>query len=164
MVAFILKQLDNKQPKKKRTARLRKIVSIIGGTIGFVMFFFKIRSKRRKEQPIHTDYYIPIGSNINPIGEIAVTKEHFDDASTCVQEKEDIYGQLIQDILHNELFNAKKVWVKDSNQEEMQIENNIYEEDGQFFLGNSGKNTKLKDIYTLKYRNKIYFDRDTINQ
>ena len=160
-----MKQSDNKQVKKKRAARLRKMVSIIGGTIGFAIVLYKVISKRKKQQPIHTNIYIPIGSSTNLNEEIAVTKEicHLDDAAEYVEEQEQVFEQLIQDILHNELLNAKKVWVTNSCQEEMQIEKHIFEEKGHLLLGNSEKNIKLQDVYKLKYRNKIYFDRDFIN-
>lgn len=161
-----MKQSDNKQPKKKRTARLRKIVSLISGTIGFAMIFYKFISKRRKKQQINSETYIPIGNSTNSDEEIAVAKEvcNRDGVTECVEVQEEVFEQTIQDILQNELFNAKKVWVTDSNQEEMQIENKIFEENDHFFLGNSVKNLMLQDLYKLKYRNKIYFDRDTINQ
>ena len=159
-----MNQSDNKQVKKKRAARLRKMVSIIGGTIGFAIVLYKIISKRKKQQPIHTNIYIPIGSSTNFNEDIAVTKEscHLDDLTEYMEEQDKVFEQLIQDILHNELLNAKKVWVTNSSQEEMQIEKDIFEEDGHFFLGNKAKNISIKDVCKLKYRNKIYFDRDSM--
>jgi len=162
-----MKQSDNKQ---KKSTKLRKIISIIGATIGLATVLYKMVSIGRKKQTIHTDKYIPIGSNTNPDEErvheeIAVTKEinHLDDEKDCIEEQEGVFEKFLQDILHYELPNAKKVWVTYSNQEEIQVEKHIFEEDGHFFLGNSNKYIKLLDIYKLKYRSKIYFDRDSSN-
>ena len=153
-----MKQKVIKHPKKERANRLRTIISIIGGTIGLAVVFYKFITKQRKQQSIHSDIYIPIGSN----DEIAVTKE-ISDVTDCIEEQMTSFEQHIQDILYNELSNAKKVWVTNSSQEEMQIEKSTFKVDGQIFLGNNAKNISINDICKLKYRNKIYFERDSSN-
>ena len=97
--------------------------------------------------------------------EIAVTSEvcHSETVTECMEEEGESIEQLIQDILQNELHSAKKVWVTNLNQEEMQVEKHVFFENGHFFLGNSEKNISLQYVYKLKYRNKIYLDRNTIN-
>lgn len=161
-----MKQSNSKHLKKKRASRFGKIVMIIGGIFGLTGVIYKYFFNKREKKLIHRDVYIPVGHFTNPEREIAVTKEiaSIIDDSDYIEESKTVFVQLLQDILHNELSNAKKVWVMNANQEELQINRHIFEENGQLFLGNRNQNVLLQNVCRLKYRNKIYFDKDTIMQ
>lgn len=159
-----MKQSNSKHVKNKRASRFGKIVMIIGGIFGLTGAIYKYFFNKRQKELKYRDMYIPAGHFTNPEREIAVTKEiaSIIDDSDYIEESKTVFVQLLQDILHNELSNAKKVWVMNANQEELQVDKHIFEEDGQLFLGSSNQNVMLKNVCRLKYRNKIYFDKDTI--
>ena len=164
-----MKQLNNKKTMKKRTARFRKIVSIIGGSIGLVTVIYKILSYRKKLKPLHSEVYIPIGQPFI-INEVKATEEvaaTYDDEKVQPNEQsnmneeyksEPFTEQLLLNILQNELHLAKNVWVTNLQQEEIQLNKRIFEKEGHLYLGNNEKNIKLQDVCKLKYRNKVYFD------
>lgn len=163
----IMKQLNNKKIMKKRTARFRKNVSIIGGSIGLVTVIYKILSYRKKSKPLHSEVYIPISQHsiINEVlatEEVAATYEtvQANEQSNMNEEYKNkpLTEQLLLDVLQNELHLAKNVWVTNLQQEEIQLNKRIFEEAGHLYLGNNEKNIKLQDVCKLKYRNKVYFD------
>ena len=152
---------------KKRAARFRKIVSIIGGSIGLGTVIYKILAYRKKRKPLQSEVYIPIGqptiiNEVKATEEVAATYETVQvyEQSNMNEEykNEPFTEQLLLDVLQNELHLAKNVWVTNLQQEEIQLNKRIFEKAGQLYLGNNEKNIKLQNVCKLKYRNKVYFD------
>lgn len=97
-------------------------------------------------------------TNNEEVNETSSTKPIKKTTSEPVTKTNKDHIQAIKTLLGTELEAAKKVWVIKDTEEEIQVDNKLFDKEGSTFIGNKKNNVDLSCVRLIKFRGKLYLN------